>query len=428
MKFFFLTIFALFLSFKLWAFGNLTSTLQKIIEDQGYNKYFTTVSLLFENKNISNQAINIIELKKTIALELQKNFQVTDPIFSTEFAKNKSLNKDSFLQKEKVAQFFELTNSKILIFTDITESKQRIFTFHSIFSKDGEMLGSINQSFQKDPFLLTNTINQPKDVDLIKKNENEEPLFASASVEYFSQNDLNDFETNNFDINDFFSPTNSAVLRENTNWIFYQPTAIILTGQFLQINFDLNDIGLVQAVLNNFSYIAATENFEFSLHGTGYREELDYSYIRIKTKFYQQRTVDPLFALSGGLRKRLYRNDAAMQDELSNQREHLSFFLVASGYLGQINSMYSLYFDNYFFGAGYKVFLPQKINLFFDINQDYQSERKASYFAAGLEHSSTENIGYTVGFTSVSKKSVSENIKEEEDTSIKFNIGTKISW
>ena len=411
----------------LWAFGNLTPALQEVMQKHGYNKYFTTVSLLFENKNINDQ-INVIELKKTIALDLQKNFQVADPIFSAEFAKRKSLSRDDFLQKEKSSQFFELTNSKILIFTNIIEKEQRIFTLHNIFSKEGVLLKGINQSFQREPFLQAKNVHQAKATNLIKKNTNKEPLFASASVEYFSQNDLSDFETNNLGSNDFFSPIYRPFLKENANWLFYQPTAFFMPGNFLQINFDLQDIELVQGGLNNINYIVSTENFELSLYGTGYRGKLDYSYLRVKTKFYYQQTAEPVFTLSGGLRARVYRNEQEMQSELNNERENLSFFLVASGYLGQFNSsMYNFYLDNYFFGAGYKLFLSKKINLFFDTNQDYRSEQRARYLALGLEHAPTESIGYILGFNRVNKKELSASSQNESGRD-RLNIGIKFSW
>ncbi len=370
------------------AFGMLTKKIETSLQEQNLNKNFVNLSLLFEDSSIGDE-VNKIKLKKTIANDLLQNFHIIDPVITQRIAKNSYLRKTSFTDKNTSQEFFKKTNSEILVYTELFERSDRLFASHTIFQRDGLVVGELHQSFAKEIFLKLN-IPQKK---ALEKNS----LLVAAKDNFWSQSNLDDF----FPISeqkaqdDIFSQLiNYSTNKNDNSWVIYQPTAYFPTKRHtVNASFVIEDIEFVKLQSDSFRYSLGFSAFELSLNFMAYKGSLDHGHIRIKTALYNDND-QAIFALSGGLRARVYRQNQEEQIQIDQRREQLSFFLVSSGYINSFNFFYNFYFDNYSTGLGGKFFLPHQIILLVDSRLDYQSEIQERYYTLGIEHFPSTNFGY----------------------------------
>lgn len=408
--FFFFLLF--FLVKPIFSFGLLEQELETTFKEKGLNKYFTNISLIFEDKNLSNE-INKIHLKKILADSLNENYRIVDPIITHEIVE-KNFGRKNFLKEKEAKKFFSASNSDILIYTDFLEREEKIVAQHKIFHKNTSLINEVHQSFNKNPFL--------------KKKQ--ELLLASIDKENsFTQNlDNTEFEDFLFENNPqdiLFELGDLDFKKIDHSWIFYHPTAYFgHQKHIINANFSIENLEFPDLKANyfryslNFNFIEFTSDFDFL------QDDLNVAYLRFKAIIFEGDKKNIPVNISGGLRSRLYRKNIDEQTEEEKRRENLSFFVVTSGYLNNLDLIYNFYLDNFSLGLGAKFILPHEISLLLDTKSNYQSNIKENFYTIGIEHFPSPHLGYLL---SVNREDIEGNdnklIREEKTT-----LGLKISF
>ena len=383
-------------------FSDVRRSLVKDLEEwQGYASR-NKIAIVFNNENREQikQNYNLVALKKDLARELLKSFDVADPIIVEEIIRTNQLEYQQIASSKSVlGQFADRANSVHVLLVDLQPKPSTLLAEIKLYNRDYSRISTVITEIG------------PESESAPSYNQ------SRAATQPVAQ------ESSVFDSFSFGSGSNRFVAGQNDSWVYFTPTALLnpevnalhfalwfkdiadVDVQVVRFRYDIKFLELLQLGVQ--SYAIAEKTHSQADEPNLEKESGHHStYLSLKFQMVNDSVIPVNLAV--GVRRRLlwdpdntdFRSrdqvdkqenpdeydEAEERDEENDRYNRLTLQAMVTGKLENIGILYNVYLDSQTIGTGIKYVLLPEIKLFADnIYYYYEEPDILTDTAAGIQ-------------------------------------------
>ncbi len=330
------------------------------------------LALIFETQGRSQlkTGFNLVQLKKDMAKEMLRSFQVADPVITAEILRKNHLSAQELKQDPvKMRACNQRNGSNRTLIIELKPYGEGLSLKGELYDRQGRSLGveSMEVARQK---------KQPRKSTAQVYSQAKAPQKATREYKVLGQS----MRPQTMQVAQFADEFIPRSFRDdqNNSWIDWNPTALMSPtpiSMLLQIWLkNLTDVKVPAKSL--FMDWRALENLQFSYQvNTNIEAKSHSSYLYAKLMLVDAQEV----LVSFGGRKRITWNKENLDfvtgndtlDKKNDGRNKNSLFLAVTGRLENLGLMANAYIDNQRIGLGAKYMITEELKVFVDSYQNY---------------------------------------------------------
>ncbi|MDT8447525.1 MAG: hypothetical protein RRB13_11600 [bacterium] len=358
------------MSLMAWDFSDLRQQLKADLGTSGPERPRLAVVFKTVKREQLKQNFNLVTVKKELAHELVRSFQVPDPLITAEVLRQNNLTVERLMADSKLTEeLAQRTQAELVLMVSLTPEGENLVV-------DAKLVTTRNQPLSNQHLVLTpnaKKVVRLSDAPLVAQPVNQ-PVATSAPVAS-QERSLRQPKSLFAQFGDMIPKDFMA--DHNDSWMEINPTAYINPlNNYLELSVWANNLADTDVRFKRLRYdVAFSQIFQVGIEGFGNDDSgphSGYGHAKVQVVNLQE------FSLAVGYRRRVYWNPenpdfalAPLVDEFNDRRNKSTLYAALSRKDSALGMMFNVYLDNQRVGAGAKYLLTEDIKLVADAYQNY---------------------------------------------------------